>query len=205
MSLSLRTANLDEAASRRLPTPRSSSRLEGRVCLHCCFSGATKLAKSEEEWSSRGGGVSVHIREGSNKNAIQKVMTKCQIPPHSLEQIQVVVIIFKGIPQRFNNKKQLLGCPWKLVTIVSKLVYNLLKGLITYSYIGVITQLLSTMDIPVREYPDSCHESFSRHENFKPSSRTFGKVCKAHLWRGWWFPIPKLACVGKNWSASIWQ
>ena len=38
--------------------------------------------------------------------------------------------------------QNLLGCPWKLVTIVSKLVYNLLKGLITYRYIGVITQLL---------------------------------------------------------------
>ena len=30
----------------------------------------------------------------------------------------------------------ILGCPWKLVTIVSKLVYNLLMGLITYLYRG---------------------------------------------------------------------
>ena len=37
-----------------------------------------------------------------------------------------------------------------IVTIVSKLVYNLLKGLITHLYRGEITQLLSTMDIPVQ-------------------------------------------------------
>ena len=36
-----------------------------------------------------------------------------------------------------------------IVTIVSKLVYNLLKGLITYLYRGEIIQLVSTMDIPV--------------------------------------------------------
>ncbi len=28
------------------------------------------------------------------------------------------------------------ACPWKLVTIVSKLVYNLLKGITTYLYRG---------------------------------------------------------------------
>ena len=32
--------------------------------------------------------------------------------------------------------KPLLGCPWKLVTIVSKLGYNLLTGLTTYLYRG---------------------------------------------------------------------
>ena len=36
-----------------------------------------------------------------------------------------------------------------IVTIVSKLAYNLLKGLTPYLYRGEITQLLSTMDIPV--------------------------------------------------------
>ena len=41
------------------------------------------------------------------------------------------------------------GCPWKLVTIVSKLVYNLHNGRIQPTYIGVIIHLLSTMDIPV--------------------------------------------------------
>ena len=35
-----------------------------------------------------------------------------------------------------------------IVTIVSKLVYNLLKGLITHLYRGEITQLLSTMGQP---------------------------------------------------------
>ena len=30
----------------------------------------------------------------------------------------------------------ILGCPWKLVTIVSKLGYNLLRGLTTYLYWG---------------------------------------------------------------------
>ena len=41
--------------------------------------------------------------------------------------------------------RKVLGCPWKLVIIVSKLVFNVLKGLITYTaYIGVIIQLLST-------------------------------------------------------------
>ena len=45
----------------------------------------------------------------------------------------------------------LLGCSWKLYSkyIVSKLVYNLFRGLTTYLYIGVIIQLLGTMDIPV--------------------------------------------------------
>ena len=38
---------------------------------------------------------------------------------------------------------------WKLVTIVSKLGYNLFRGRIQPTYIGVIIQLLSTMDIPV--------------------------------------------------------
>ena len=33
----------------------------------------------------------------------------------------------------------LLGCPWKLVRIVSKLVYNPFRGLVTYLYIGVIS------------------------------------------------------------------
>ena len=32
--------------------------------------------------------------------------------------------------------KEILGCPWKLVTIVSKLGYNLLTGLTTYLYRG---------------------------------------------------------------------
>ena len=38
-----------------------------------------------------------------------------------------------------------------IVTIVSKLVYNLLQGLITYLYRGEITQVhpVPTMDIPV--------------------------------------------------------
>ena len=36
-----------------------------------------------------------------------------------------------------------------IVTIVSKLVYNLLTGRIQPTYIGVITHLLSSMDIPV--------------------------------------------------------
>ena len=31
----------------------------------------------------------------------------------------------------------LLGCPWKLVTIVSKLGYNLFRGRIQPTYIGV--------------------------------------------------------------------
>ena len=30
----------------------------------------------------------------------------------------------------------ILGCPWKLVTIVSKLGYNLFRGLTTYLYWG---------------------------------------------------------------------
>ena len=43
-----------------------------------------------------------------------------------------------------------LGCPCKLVTIVSKLVYNLFRGRIQPTYRGVIIiHLLSTMDIPV--------------------------------------------------------
>ena len=41
------------------------------------------------------------------------------------------------------------GCPRKFVTIVSKLVYNPLKGLITYLYRGYNSQLLSTTDIQV--------------------------------------------------------
>ena len=32
------------------------------------------------------------------------------------------------------DHSMILGCPWNLVTIVSKLVYNLLKGLTTYLY-----------------------------------------------------------------------
>ena len=35
----------------------------------------------------------------------------------------------------------LLGCPWKLVTIVSKLVYNLLRDL-QLTYIGVTIHFL---------------------------------------------------------------
>ena len=47
----------------------------------------------------------------------------------------------------------LLGCPWKLVTFVSKLVYNLLRGRIQPTYKGVIIfHLLSTMDIQVFPY-----------------------------------------------------
>ena len=52
------------------------------------------------------------------------------------------------------NIPTLLGCPWKLVTIVSKLVYNLLTGLtnlliITYrGYNPFTIYLLSTTDIP---------------------------------------------------------
>ena len=49
----------------------------------------------------------------------------------------------------YPNKSTMLGCPWKLVTS------QLVSWFITYlrdlqpTYIGVITQLLSTMDIPV--------------------------------------------------------
>ena len=48
-----------------------------------------------------------------------------------------------------NDDWCLLGCPWKLVTIVSKLGYSLLTGRIQPTFIGVIIHLLSTMDIPV--------------------------------------------------------
>ena len=41
------------------------------------------------------------------------------------------------------------GCPWKLVTIVSKLGYNLFTGRIQPTFIGIIINLLSTMGIPV--------------------------------------------------------
>ena len=34
------------------------------------------------------------------------------------------------------QKKHILGCPWKLVDIVSKLGYNLYRGLTTYLYWG---------------------------------------------------------------------
>ena len=37
----------------------------------------------------------------------------------------------------------------EVVTIVSKLIYNLLRGRIQPTYIGVTIHLLSTMDIPV--------------------------------------------------------
>ena len=48
-----------------------------------------------------------------------------------------------------NPKHAVLGCPWNLVTIVSKLGYNLFRGRNQPTYIGVIIHLLSTMDIPV--------------------------------------------------------
>ena len=46
-------------------------------------------------------------------------------------------VFFRGSPVRkflcfLNVWMSLLGCPWKLGTIVSKLVYNLLKGLTAY-------------------------------------------------------------------------
>ena len=47
--------------------------------------------------------------------------------------------------------KNVLGCPWKLVTIVSKLGYNLLTGRIQPTFIGVVIHLLSTMDILVAQ------------------------------------------------------
>ena len=43
----------------------------------------------------------------------------------------------------------ILGCAWNLVTILSKLGCNLLRGRIQPTYIGVIIYLPSTMDIPV--------------------------------------------------------
>ena len=48
--------------------------------------------------------------------------------------------------------EDVLGCPWKLLTIVSKLVYNLVTGRKQPTYKGVIIHLLSTMDIPVCIY-----------------------------------------------------
>ena len=38
----------------------------------------------------------------------------------------------------------LLGCPWKLVTIVSKLGYNLFTGRKQPTFVGAIIHLLST-------------------------------------------------------------
>ena len=43
----------------------------------------------------------------------------------------------------------ILGCPWNLVTILSKLGCNLLRRLIQPIYIGLIIYLLSSMDILV--------------------------------------------------------
>ena len=59
------------------------------------------------------------------------------------------LMIFQG---KLNSGQftRLQGRPWKLVTIVSKLVYNLFTGRNQPTYIGVIRHLLSTMDIQVK-------------------------------------------------------
>ena len=61
---------------------------------------------------------------------------------------QMFASLFHSINCPFFSEN-LLGCPWKLVTIVSKLGYNLLTGRIQPTFIGVIIHVLSTMDIPV--------------------------------------------------------
>ena len=68
---------------------------------------------------------------------------------------------------------------WKLVTIVSKLIYNLLRGRIQPTYIGVTIHLLSTMDIPVvYSFMDEFQLSilfFFQHQNLNPCNvRLFG-------------------------------
>ena len=50
---------------------------------------------------------------------------------------------------RKDQQKSSTRVSWKLVTIVSKLVYNHLRGLTTHLYIGLIIHLQSIMVIPV--------------------------------------------------------
>ena len=61
-------------------------------------------------------------------------------------------LVFRGVSLRggiFRREVGVLmtqlGCPWKLVTTVSKLVYNLFRGRIQPVSIEVIILLLSTM------------------------------------------------------------
>ena len=71
------------------------------------------------------------------------------------------------------------GCPWKLVTIVSKLLYSLLKGLTTYLCRGDLVHLLLVNLLPSRtsqSKPEKMQKKKTQGHTLRPfpTDQTFG-------------------------------
>ncbi len=72
------------------------------------------------------------------QNAVDAVFNKGGAPvtESPMKTGQRYVALKKSHPAPPFFSLEVLGCPWKLVTIVSKLAYSLLRGLATYLYRG---------------------------------------------------------------------
>ena len=69
---------------------------------------------------------------------------------------------------------RLLGCPWNLVAIVKKLVYNIFRGRKQTTYIGIIIHCLSPMDIPVLNTEGGIFRFYFSNRLKPPTSKAFG-------------------------------